>query len=105
MSGYLKGAQPLFKSDECLPPWFFPDHPGFMTLAGDILGKQDIPLSKPPLLAAAHLDFGASFKGDNILPTDNIMPGVSIIRRDFPEEEGLYTSRLGKKPRRPRDSS
>jgi hypothetical protein len=68
-----------------------------MALTGDILGKQDIPLTKPPFLAAAHLNLSPPFKGDNIFPADNIVPVISIICRDFPEEEGLYTNRLVKK--------
>jgi len=68
-----------------------------MAMTGDILGKQDIPLTKPPFIAAAHLNFSPSFKGDNILPADNIVPVILKIRWDFPEEEGLYTNWLGKK--------
>ncbi|MCX6684295.1 MAG: hypothetical protein NTZ37_06170 [Methanoregula sp.] len=76
------------RGDESQPPWFFTDHPGFMALTGNILGKQDIPLTKPPFIAAAHFTLSPSFKGDNILPADNIVQDISIIRRDFPEEEG-----------------
>jgi hypothetical protein len=35
----------------------FFDHLGFMALTGNILGKQHIPLSKPPFIAAPHLNF------------------------------------------------
>jgi hypothetical protein len=92
-----EGSPSLFKGDECLPPWFFTDHPGFMALSRNILGKQDIPLAKQLFITAAHFNFSPSFKGDNILPADNVVPGRLIIYRDFSEEKGLYTSRFGKK--------
>jgi hypothetical protein len=87
----------LFKGDESLLPWFFTDHPGFMALAGDILGKQDIPPAKQPFITAAYLNFSSSVKGDNILSADNIVPGISKFCRDFSEEKCLNTGRLGKK--------
>ena len=68
-----------------------------MAMTGNILCKQDIPLTKLPFITAAHLNLGSPFKGDNILPADNIVPVILKIRRDFPEEEGLYTVWLGKK--------
>ena len=55
-----------------------------MTLTGDILGKQDISLAKPPFITAAHLNFGPSFKGDNILPADNIVPGIVDTLQGLP---------------------
>jgi hypothetical protein len=51
------------RGDESQPPWFFTDHPGFMALTGNILGKQDIPLTKPPFIAAAHLNFSLPSRG------------------------------------------
>jgi hypothetical protein len=89
--------RPSGKGDEHLSPGFFSDNPCFMTLAGDILRKQDLPFTKPPLFSAAHLNLSPSFKGDYILPADNIMPGISIICRDFPEKESLHYGRIGKK--------
>jgi hypothetical protein len=76
---------------------FLPITLGFMALTGDILGKQDIPLTKPPFLAAAHLNLSSPFKGDNIFPADNIVTGIVILCRDLPEKEGLYSGWLGKK--------
>jgi hypothetical protein len=68
-----------------------------MALTGDILVKQDIPVSKPPFLAAAHLNLSPPFQGNNIFPAESIVPGILIIYRDLPEEEGLYSDWLGKK--------
>ena len=48
-------------------------------------------VAHPPYQTAVYRrcspQFQPSFKGDNILPADNIMQGISIIRRDFAEEE------------------
>src|SRR5512137_449593 len=88
----LKGYERLF-------PRFFTDNPCFMTLAGDILGKQDFPLTKSPLITTAHLNFRFPFKSDNILPADNIVPWILIFRRNFPEEEPFNFGRLRKKPK------
>jgi hypothetical protein len=71
-----------------------------MAMSGNILGKQDIPLAKQPFITAAYFYFGPSFKGDNILPADNVVPGVLIISRYFSEKKSLYTSRMGKKAQR-----
>ena len=96
-SGYLKGDRPSVQGDESLPPWFFTDHPGYMALAGNILGKQDISPAKLPFLAAARFNFSASFKGNDILRADDIVPVIAKVRGNFPEEEGLYTGWFGKK--------
>jgi hypothetical protein len=83
--------------DERLPPWFFSDHPGYMALARNILSKQDISLAKLPLLTAAHFNFSPSFKGNDILRANNIVPVIVKGWGDFPEEEGLYTGWFSEK--------
>jgi len=93
----MKENRPSGEGYERLPPWFFTHNPGFMALTGNILRKQDLPFTKAPLFSAAHLNLSPPFKSYNILPADNIVPGISKICWDFSEEKGLYTSRLGKK--------
>ena len=55
-----------------------------MTLAGNILGKQDISFTKASFLATAHLNFSLSLKSDHVLPADNRVPGIPISCRALP---------------------
>lgn len=87
--------------DEYLPPLLFPNHPGPVPLAGQVLGEEDISFLKHPFLTASHPDFHGPVDHNNIFPADHAVPWVFITRRDLPEEDRLGRLRQGKKAKVP----